>query len=60
MRRCGWGISRGIDRLRFAPATVRTIALQTADNGDADPARRGLDPLHYQLSAADKAALGSL
>lgn len=54
--------SRGIDRLRFAPAGVKTIALQCKDHdlefkGNSE---RGLSPLHYELSDADRAALDAL
>lgn len=56
------GHSRGIDRLRFAPATVKTIALQTEDHTKsyASHDERGVDPLHYKLSAQDRQALALL
>jgi hypothetical protein len=54
--------SRGIDRLRFAPQTVRTIALQTKDRGDTYESNdvRAADPMHYQLSDVDLAAINNL
>jgi len=54
--------SRGIDRLRFAPKTVQTIALQTKDHTKTykNHDERGVDPLHYQLSDADRTAINDL
>lgn len=54
--------SRGIDRLRFAPKTVKTVALQTRDSeGEFDTNdERGFSALHYQLSEADRKALAAL
>lgn len=54
--------SRGIDRLRFAPARVKTIALQTKDHDQKFETNdeRGMSPLHYQLSDADRAAIAAL
>lgn len=56
------GHSRGIDRLQFAPPHVRTIALQTQDhvNTYASNDVRGVDPLHYELSSADRSAIAAL
>ena len=54
--------SRGIDRLRFAPSRVKTIALQTKDHDQKFETNdeRGMSPLHYQLSDADRAAIAAL
>lgn len=53
------GHSRGIDRLKHAPKGVRTIALETRDGEKKFSTKdaRGSDPLHYQLSEKDRAAL---
>jgi hypothetical protein len=48
------GHSRGVDRLRFAPAGVKTVALTTMNNDD------GYSPQHYVLSKEDVAALNQL
>jgi hypothetical protein len=56
------GHSRGIDRLRFAPREVQTIALRTGDLGDgAYPSKsiQAADPRHYQLSKEDKQLLSA-
>jgi hypothetical protein len=50
--------SRGIDRLQYTPKTVQTIALQTMDH--LKPYKNGDDPLHYQLSEADRVAIAAL
>lgn len=54
--------SRGIDRLRFAPKSVKTIALKTMDHGKHYHSNdeRGNDPDHYRLSLEDIAALKAL
>lgn len=54
--------SRGIDRLRFARKSTITIALQTKDHDQEFESNddRGLSPLHYELSDADRAALQAL
>lgn len=54
--------SRGIDRLRFAPKNVKTIALQTRDAEKKHKTKDeiGHDPLHYQLSTTDMDAIGRL
>lgn len=50
--------SRGIDRLRFAPETVMTLALKTAlDEKGLSADEIGIHPLHYQLSLDDESAL---
>ena len=57
------GHSRGIDRLRFAPDTVQTIALQTKDKGKYGYKsfdEQGVDPLHYQLSDDDRRAIANI
>lgn len=56
------GHSRGIDRLRFAPQRVKTIALQTQDHTKTFKTldEHGLDPSHYELSDADRAAINAL
>jgi hypothetical protein len=56
------GHSRGIDRLRFAPTRVKTIALQTKDHDQDFKSNdeRGLSPLHYELSDADQTAIAAL
>ena len=53
------GHSRGIDRLRFVPAQVKTVALETL-GGEAGFDAQGLDPNHYKLSVADLKALGEI
>lgn len=58
--------SRGIDRLRFAPSHIKTIALQTEDhkknykNTQQDRDRSGVDPDHYILSDQDIRAINAL
>ena len=54
--------SRGIDRLRFAPKGVITIALKTMDYGKTyrNHDEHGADPDHYKLSPADKKAFDQL
>lgn len=56
------GHSRGIDRLRFAKRSTRTIALQTKDHDQKFETNdeRGTSPLHYRLSDADRAAIAAL
>lgn len=56
------GHSRGIDRLRFAPRGVKTIALTTNDTHSShlDNDRTGHDPAHYELSEKDIKALNAL
>lgn len=57
------GHSRGIDRLRFAPARIQTIALRTKDKGIGNYKSfdvQGEDPLHYELSDSDKEAISKL
>lgn len=61
------GHSRGIDRLRFAPPHIQTIALETKEdmskyqkNDQATNDRRGKDPQHYELSDNDKKKINSL
>ncbi len=56
------GHSRGIDRLRFAGAKIKTIALLTMDHGKKYKSNdeRGLDPDHYRLSPADYKVLDLL
>lgn len=56
------GHSRGIDRLRFAKSSTKTIALQTKDHDQEFETNdeRGASPLHYELSDADQAAIAAL
>lgn len=56
------GHSRGIDRLRFAPKSVKTLELQTMDHGKKynNKDDQGLDPDHYKLSPKDIKALDLL
>jgi hypothetical protein len=56
------GHSRGIDRLRFARSSTKTIALQTKDHDQEFETNdeRGTSPLHYELSDADRAAIAAL
>lgn len=49
------GHSRGIDRLRFAKGSTKTIALQTKDRD-----QESRFEWHYQLSDADRAAIATL
>lgn len=53
------GHSRGIDRLRFAGAKIKTMALETKDRGKKykNNDERGLDPDHYLLSDNDRKLL---
>lgn len=54
--------SRGIDRLRFAPKRIKTIALQTKEHDQHFETldERGLSPLHYELSDTDRKNLAAL
>jgi hypothetical protein len=56
------GHSRGVDRLRFAPKGVQTVALQCMDHDQEfkSVTERGMSPLHYQLSDADRANLEAI
>lgn len=61
------GHSRGIDRLRFAPKYIKTIALTTNESSGIlkdltveERDRIGLDPAHYRLSNSDIAKLNEL
>lgn len=53
------GHSRGIDRLRFAGAKIKSMALETMDKGKsyANTDDQGYDPDHYRLSANDRTLL---
>lgn len=54
--------SRGIDRLRFAPDRIKTIALQTEDHDKEFESNdeRGLSRMHYTLSEKDRQTLDAL
>lgn len=55
--------SRGIDRLQYAPAGVKTLQLQPPVADGADQASRdacGLNPDHYKLSEIDIKNLSSI
>lgn len=49
------GHSRGIDRLRFGGFKIKTMALETLDQGKPYGSfdEQGLDPDHYRLSPND-------
>lgn len=54
--------SRGISRLKFAPAHIKTIALETMDHHKQykNIDQQGMDPDHYKLSPKDLDRLHSL